>query len=108
MTRLNDQDSPRRTLVRVDGGIKALIPRFLDNRRLDVDRLGCAINQMDLESIRLLGHRMKGDAGSYGFTVIAEIGAQIEAVADNNDFGELQRLKNELSNFLDEVEIVYV
>ena len=57
-----DQRAPR-ILVQIDPDLKEIVPGFLENRRRDLNTLEGCLQQQDLETVRLLGHRMKGDGG---------------------------------------------
>ena len=93
--------------VLVDPELQDLIPGFLQNRRLDVSRLQDATETDDFETIRTLGHRMRGAGGGYGFAMISELGYAIEAAAKDKDLLEIRRRVDELERYLDRVEVVY-
>jgi hypothetical protein len=94
-------------LVRIDPDLTDLIPGFLSNRRADVALLGDAIAQRDFETIRTVGHRLRGDGGGYGFLDISTIGAALEQAAKNQDLPEIHRQIMALSTYLERVEVVY-
>lgn len=58
---------PGRVMVSIDSDLEEIVPLFLENRRRDVVTLRTAVAEDDLKTVRLLGHRMKGDGGGYGF-----------------------------------------
>jgi hypothetical protein len=66
-----------------------------------------AIHVTDDED-RILGHRLMGDGGSYGFDAISEIGAALEQAATNQDSEKIRRYAGELSDYSDYVERVEV
>ena len=94
-------------LIRIDPDIADLIPGFLNNRRRDVEFLIQAMKQEDFESIRTVGHRMKGDGGGYGFQDISTIGAALEHAATDRNSSEICRQVMALSVYLERIEIVY-
>ncbi|MBA2487390.1 MAG: Hpt domain-containing protein, partial [Nitrospira sp.] len=55
----------------------------------------------------LLGHRMKGDGGGYGFDQISTIGHHLEEAAQIKDLVTLQRQQEYLRDFLARVTVVY-
>ena len=93
--------------VRVDPGLEAIVPGFLENRRRDVQRIETALQQNDLNTIRGIGHRMKGDGGGYGFDAISTIGDSMEQAAAREDRDEIRRHAAELIDFLARVTVVY-
>jgi CheY-like chemotaxis protein len=60
-------------------------PQFLAHRRKDVETMRQAAVQQDYETIRTMGHRIKGVAGSYGFPDIGAVGHLLEQSAQARD-----------------------
>ncbi|MFH1624371.1 MAG: Hpt domain-containing protein [Pseudomonadota bacterium] len=107
MTRERETREGERIICYVDEEIEDLIPGFLENRRNDVKRLEEALADGDYETIRTLGHMMKGAGGGYGFETISDIGEFLEGAAKEENTEEIRRQIGELSHFLDHVEVVY-
>src|SRR5438132_5653185 len=78
MTSQPDDDRAEKTIIRVDPDIAELIPGFLENRRKDIAAMLDAVQRGDFETVRALGHSMKGAGGGYGFDAIAEVGGALE------------------------------
>jgi HPt (histidine-containing phosphotransfer) domain-containing protein len=95
-----------RCSVQVSGELRDLIPRFLANRRLDVEQLDAALRRGDLDAVRSIGHTLRGAGGGYGFDEITRLGAEIEARAKVREPG-LSALVRELADYLDGVDVVY-
>lgn len=93
--------------VHVDGELEDLIPGYLDNRRQDVQSMLEALNQGDYETIRVLGHSMKGSGGGYGFDAITEIGSFLEQAAKGKDAAGVRKWVGELLAYLEGIEVVY-
>lgn len=85
--------------------VYALIPSFLDNRRHDIATIRDALARQDYGTIRLLGHRMKGDGGSFGLDRISEIGAALEEAAGIADVEGMHRSLEELVDFVARLEV---
>ena len=94
-------------LVRANPKLADLIPRFLQNRRHDVNAMLDALDGSDFAIVENLGHGMKGAGGSWGFQGITDIGAALEQAAESADNEESRKWVGELSRYLDCVEIVY-
>lgn len=103
---LNGNGSTKVT-VYIDPDLEEIVPRFLDNRRNDAAALVTAIQRNDMITVRLLGHRMKGDGGGYGFHEISRIGAALEQAALREDRQVMTQETTALANFLSQVEVVY-
>ena len=93
-------------VVRVDRELQDLIPGYLGNRREDLHLIASYIDAGEYEKIRVLGHKMKGSGGGYGFDGITEIGMRMEAAAQAKDLQALGALAKELSRYLERVEVV--
>jgi len=96
-----------RITVYIDPDLEDIIPTFLANRQKDLQTLRTAMIEKDFETIRILGHRMRGDGGGYGFTAISGIGGVMELAAGRRDEPAIQRQTAELEDFLARVHIVY-
>ena len=97
----------RRVTVSIDPDLEELVPGFLENRRKDVATLARAAQVGDVKTVRLLGHRMKGDGGGYGFQGISEIGEALEQAAYRQDWKVIIQKTEELTAFLAQVDVVY-
>jgi len=92
--------------VSIDADLEDLIPEFLENRRRDCQAVLQALEKGDYESIRVLGHTMKGVGGGYGFEAITEMGKTLEAAAKQQDPGLIRQTVSDLTQYLQAVEIV--
>lgn len=104
--RRHDTDSGK-IVVQIDPGLEAIVPGFLANRQRDVATIEASLKQGDLHTIRLLGHRMKGDGGGYGFDRISTIGHHLEEAALMNDRPTVENQVAQLREFLANVTVVY-
>lgn len=99
--------SPDRITLQLDPDLQDIVPIFLANRQKDLWKLRGALAEHDFETIRMLGHRMKGDGGGYGFDRITEIGGAMELAAARRDQPAIERYTVELEDFLARVTVVY-
>ena len=96
-----------RVMVAIDPDLQDLVPGFLENRRKDAAALDRALQAKDLRTVRLLGHRMKGDGGGYGFQEISRIGHALEQAAIREDWNIIRQETAGLTIFLAQVDVVY-
>jgi HPt (histidine-containing phosphotransfer) domain-containing protein len=96
-----------RITVTIDADLEEIVPGFLDNRKKDVETLQTALQGNDIKTVRLLGHRMKGDGGGYGFDAISAIGDKLEQAAIREDRTAMTQQIAALADFLGRVEVVY-
>ena len=93
-------------VVRANPIFADLIPGFLKNRRQDVIAMLDALDRGDFATVESLGHGMKGAGGSWGFQAITDIGAALEQAAMSIDNDASRKQVDELSSYLDRVEVV--
>ncbi len=108
MTQPVRHETIKTTVVYVDIGIEDLVPIFLENQLEEVKCILDACEQGDYEKIRILGHNMKGTGSAYGFDAISEIGASLEQCAKERNTEKGRILAEEVSVYLERVEVVYV
>lgn len=106
---MTDDDAKEggKIIVHVDEEIEDLIPGFLKNRRKDVETLHEALTSGDYETIRTLGHAMKGAGGGYGFDTITDIGSSLENAAKQKNIEEIRKGIDKLADYLERVEVVH-
>ena len=107
MTRPSNDNGICKFTVYIDPDLEEIVPGFLENRRNDAAALVTAIQGNDLRTVRLLGHRMRGDGGGYGFEEISRIGEALEQAALREDREVMKQQTTALANFLAQVEVVY-
>ena len=107
MTQPSNGKGSSKVTVYIDPDLEAIVPQFLENRRKDSAALTSAIQGNDLKTVRLLGHRMKGDGGGYGFHEISRIGDVLEQAALREDREVIKHQAAALARFLAQVQVVY-
>ena len=93
-------------IVEVDPLLVGRIPKFLANRRDDVQKLIDAAQSGALDVAYRIGHNLKGIGSSYGFDPISEIGRRVEAASRANEVDGLRRAALDLASYLDQVRVV--
>lgn len=101
------EQNNEKIIVRVDPDLEELIPGFLQRRHEDIVAIADALKKDDYETVRILGHSMKGSGGGYGFDAISNIGRIIEQAAKDKNLAEIQKQAHELSTYLGRIEIRY-
>ena len=95
-----------RLVVNVDPDIEEIVPIFLQDSRDDVESIMKALQQGDFETIRILGHSMKGAGGGYGFDDITDIGQYLEQAAKEKNSGMVTKQVEYLAAYLERVVVV--
>ncbi len=104
---MTNNDKDRKILIHVDPEIADIVPGFLGNRQKDIKSIQDALQQGDYETIRTLGHSMKGSGGGYGFDAISDIGSVLEQEAENRNIDGIRRGIEELLTYLERIVVVY-
>ena len=107
MTPQSGANQEDKIVVHVDPDLQELIPGYLENRQADMQAMQEALAQGDYETIRIVGHSMKGSGGGYGFDTITEIGSALEQAATHKKPDTIRRWVDELLTYLERVQVVY-
>ena len=94
-------------IIHGDPELKDIIPEYLANRKQDVTTIAQALAAGDLDTIRVLGHRMKGSGGGYGFDAITAIGDILEQAAQSANTAAIRQQLQCLADFVERVKVVY-
>ncbi|NUM35146.1 MAG: Hpt domain-containing protein [Candidatus Brocadiae bacterium] len=94
-------------VVHIDKDLEAIVPNFLENKRKDIITMRHALENKEFPSIQVLGHRMKGAGGGYGFDEITRIGANLEKAALEKKADAILSSLEELQIYLSSVQVVY-
>jgi HPt (histidine-containing phosphotransfer) domain-containing protein len=92
-------------LVRAESKFADRIPAYLQNCRQNGVAMLDALDRVDFETVKFLGHQMRGSGGAFGFQAITDIGAELQQAAESADTGASRKWVGELSNYLDRVKI---
>ena len=95
-------------VLRVSAEFEGLMPSFLDNRRQDLGQIAQAMTRGDFETIRAIGHGIKGAGGTYSLDPISEIGRGLEQAAARRDAGQVDLHRQALQRFLEHIQVEYV
>ncbi len=82
--------------------IAAFAPRYLQNRRTEIIRLKTALEKSDFVEIAVVGHRLKGNARSFGFAELEDIGKGLERLAESKDLPALVEMVQRMQDFLEQ------
>ncbi|MDE3198452.1 MAG: response regulator, partial [Acidobacteriota bacterium] len=93
--------------ILVEEGMEDVVPVYLDKRRAEVPVYRDALAAGNFETIRGLGHKMKGTGAGYGSPRLTELGSAIERAAKAADSAEARTKIEELARYLDSVELEY-
>jgi len=94
--------------IEIDKELEELIPGYLNNRKNDVKQLEAYLKEGNFEGIKFIGHGLKGTGSGYGLDFISELGYELESKALELNAEKLNEYIEDLSYFLENVEVIYV
>jgi PAS domain S-box-containing protein len=104
---IDGMNPTKRQRIKVDGDLRDLVPGFLAHKRADVGNIQQAISEADYKTLGHIGHKMKGEGGSYGFDAVTALGAVLERAALDQDLATARHTLDEFAAYLDSVEVIY-
>ena len=93
--------------VTIDIELEDLIPTFLNNREKDVVDIEEAMNKDDFHTVESIAHRIAGNAGSYGFNHLGELGKSMELAAKDSKKEQVSSDLGEMKEYLANIEITF-
>ena len=100
-------DHVKRQQIEIEADLRDLVPNFLEHKRADIGTIRTAIDQKDYETISQIGHKMKGEGGSFGFDAVTAMGSVLEQAALNKDLTSVNHTLDELVEYLESIDVVY-
>ena len=94
--------------VEIDRELMPVVPEYLENRFLDCAEIERLLASGGMEYIQIMGHRMKGSGGSFGFDEISAIGEALEFAAQVTDVKGVRSAVVRLESYLALVSVAYV
>ena len=95
-------------IINIDQFLQDIVPGYIEKRHNELPVMMDFLIKKDFNNLQILGHRLKGNAGGYGFDQMGYIGAAIEEAAKNKDSIKIELSIKELEHYLSTIEIVYV
>jgi PAS domain S-box-containing protein len=93
----------------INSDLKELIPAFFHNTKEEINKLEDAANQNDWPTIERMGHSIKGSSYGYGFKHMGRIGRKMQIAArEIHGRDKLPALINELVDYIENVQVIYV
>jgi CheY-like chemotaxis protein len=90
----------RREAAHLPPEIRELVPGYLQARREEVPVLQEALARGDFETVRRLGHNLKGTGSGYGYPELTALGSRLQEAAAEADLGRLRESLAGLEAFL--------
>jgi len=106
MANKNDNDGDE-IVVHLDPLIEDIVADFLQHRKENVASILDALEAADFDTVANIGHDIEGTGGAFGFSGMARIGRSLMEAARESSTGDIKRLAEELTSYLERLRIVY-
>jgi HPt (histidine-containing phosphotransfer) domain-containing protein len=94
-----------RIVVCLDEELEPIVTRFLGRKRGELQVLRNALQARDFETLRRMGHDLKGAGEGFGFPDLSAIGAQLERCAHARDGKAITEQIEAMEAYLAAVEV---
>lgn len=94
--------------IDIDVDLQDLIPRFIENRKNEIQLLHKLVSENDIPAVAQLAHKIKGTAAGYGFSHLSNLASEMELAARNNDPYPLVSIVTEMNDHFDNIEINFI
>jgi HPt (histidine-containing phosphotransfer) domain-containing protein len=80
--------------------------QYIQRRKTELGTYLQALRSKDFETLRHIGHRMRGNGVSFGYPELSVLGEKIEAAANKQELAELRIFSIEFTNWVDEQTLI--
>jgi signal transduction histidine kinase/DNA-binding response OmpR family regulator/HPt (histidine-containing phosphotransfer) domain-containing protein len=91
--------------VSIDPDFRHIAGQFVRFVYDSVSSMEKALEKKDLDTVRMLGHRMKGEGGALGFAPVSDLGKYLQDSAVSGDMITLSKALISLKNYISRVVI---
>jgi HPt (histidine-containing phosphotransfer) domain-containing protein len=103
---MNSQEKSESPFIaQVEEDLEDLAVRYLEKRKVELNRIRRMIEEENFQEIELIGHRIKGNAALFGLDVLGEWGASLEEAANRKESGKILNVSTEMQTFLKRVRL---
>ena len=93
--------------VSIEKDLEVLVQRFLARKREDLDSARIALAAGDYETIRRIGHDLKGAGEGFGFPELSAFGAALESAAIARNERALGEQLTAVEQFLSRLRVTF-
>lgn len=65
--------------------------KYLERRKTDIESLRSALSTKTFDEFKRIGHQLKGNAASFGYSDLEKVAIQIEAAGEHQDLHEASK-----------------
>lgn len=94
-------------LVIVESDLKEIVPGYIEKRKQDIPLMREALKKEDFKTLQSMGHKLKGNAGGYGFDQLGLLGAEVEAAAKTGNGLFIEEALKKMEDYFSVLEIIF-
>ena len=94
-------------IVSIEKDLEVLVQRFLARKREDLEGVRVALAAGDYETIRRIGHDLKGAGEGFGFPELSAFGAALESAAIARNERALGEQLTAVEQFLSRLRVTF-
>lgn len=88
----------------VDSSLVDLIPKYIRDRKEEMNNISEYIRKSDYQSIIFISHKMKGNGSLFGMHWLSQKAALMERASENKNDSEVMELSKQILEYLIQVQ----
>ena len=76
--------------------------RYMERRKKDLETCLLNLENENFTELEKVGHQLKGNGVTFGFTDLSEIGSHMEKAASHKDIEEIEQALKEFSSWVNQ------
>ena len=97
-----DGDSP----IQIHPALISLLPGYLGRRREEIQKIPELVKTQNYASLRDIGHRLIGNASTYGFIKLSKVGSELEEAALAQNERKILQILTDFENCVNHIEML--
>lgn len=93
--------------IAIDADLEPILPRYMELQQSELALMEQALADGDAETLRMLGHKLKGSGSSFGFDLLTDMGAAIEQAGMSGDLAEARTQVDRVRHYLEHVQVTF-
>jgi HPt (histidine-containing phosphotransfer) domain-containing protein len=79
--------------------------RYIERRKKDIETLRSALSSHEFDEFKRIGHQLKGNAASFGYSDLEKVAVQMEVAGEHRDVQEASRQLELFQQWLNKVAV---
>lgn len=92
----------------VESFLEPIFQDFLNDRNEDIEETERALKDKDFDAISMLGHKLAGNAGSYGLPELGNLGKKLEEFGNSKNLKDAQSVHEQIKEFIVNLTVDFV